>query len=96
MPPGQSGAAPIHKMSAMDQFQFIQEFNWDDDLKPLEDILGSKSCPLEAAVLAFWRGEGPSYFIGEHDRTAWLGPMMMSLGEATLSPCLFATVRSYE
>lgn len=44
------------------QFQFLRDLNWNDGLGAAAEILKSPSCSLEAAVLAFWRLEGPWFY----------------------------------
>jgi hypothetical protein len=51
-------------MNAEEQFKFVAEFNWDDSLEPIEQILDSPVCVFETALLAFWRLEGPWYYTG--------------------------------
>jgi hypothetical protein len=51
-------------MTAEEQFRFVAEFNWDNSLEPIEQILDSPVCAFETALLAFWRLEGPWYYTG--------------------------------
>jgi hypothetical protein len=79
------GMIPFSALRPRQLFDFVAEFNWDDDLAPIDEILALPSCPLECAVLAFWRGEGPLYWVGDADPTTQLGPKMMALGGAVLA-----------
>ena len=51
--------------SAQDQFDFVDQFNWDDGLHPIASLVDSGTCAFEAALLAFWRCEGPWIYVGD-------------------------------
>lgn len=68
-------------MSPSEQFAFVDEYNWDDGLEPINSILLSDSCALETALLAFWRADGPFLFVGEIKEEKTYGPFTRWLAD---------------
>lgn len=54
-------------MSPSEQYAFVDQVNWDDELEPITAILHSETRALETALLAFWRLEGPWLYIGDSE-----------------------------
>jgi hypothetical protein len=52
-------------MTPEQQYQFVVDFNWDDSLDPILQILDSRECVFETALLVFWRLEGPWVITGQ-------------------------------
>jgi hypothetical protein len=39
--------------------QFVAEFNWDDDLSPIAEIIADRKTDFAIALMIYWRLDGP-------------------------------------
>jgi hypothetical protein len=57
-----SGSSKIAKMNAFELHGRAQDHNWDDDIKPLLEIIRRDVCDLGTALMVYWNG-GPGEYL---------------------------------